>query len=225
LFENAPKDFKRLMASPQQRIIHAAGEVFGRLGYKAATVREICKKAKVNVASVNYYFGGKQGLYQKVVLDLMQRTLARYPADAGLGPQASAQEKLLAFVRATLNRLLSTEGLGGQKAKGRLLAREFADPSPVIENMVRDFIGPQLSVLKEITTSLLDSPMPEAVVFRCLFSIVGQCFYYAFASPVVTRLSDMDLAASQTIEALAQHITRFSIGGMAAVRKEQDERL
>ena len=49
--------------STRARLLETAGEVFAEKGYEAATVREICEKAGVNLAAVNYYFGGKELLY------------------------------------------------------------------------------------------------------------------------------------------------------------------
>jgi hypothetical protein len=41
------------MPTPRDRIIAAAAQVFGRKGFKSATVREICQVARVNLAAMN----------------------------------------------------------------------------------------------------------------------------------------------------------------------------
>ena len=47
----------------REKVLCAAGKIFADKGFKAATVREICQEAGVNLASVNYYFGDKERLY------------------------------------------------------------------------------------------------------------------------------------------------------------------
>ena len=107
------------MPTPRQRILATAAQVFGRKGFKAATVREICHSARVNLAALNYYFGNKQALYRTVVTDLLARAIERYPVDAapGIGPEI----RLKLFIRAMLNRLLKPGGLSGFQSQGRLL--------------------------------------------------------------------------------------------------------
>jgi len=51
----------------RERILEAAGEIFADCGFRGATVRRICERAKVNVAAINYYFGGKEKLYTEVL--------------------------------------------------------------------------------------------------------------------------------------------------------------
>ena len=48
------------------RLLQAAAEVFAEVGYRAATTREICKRAQVNLASIHYYYGDKAELYREV---------------------------------------------------------------------------------------------------------------------------------------------------------------
>src|SRR5487761_2369803 len=47
-------------------LLQAAAEIFAEVGYHAATTREICRRAEVNLASIHYYFGDKAELYREV---------------------------------------------------------------------------------------------------------------------------------------------------------------
>lgn len=49
------------------RILAAARDAFGELGYRRATLRRIAANAGVDVALLNYHFGSKHGLFASVV--------------------------------------------------------------------------------------------------------------------------------------------------------------
>jgi AcrR family transcriptional regulator len=49
---------------PRQKILLTALALFAELGFERTTVRQIAKKAEVNISAISYYFGDKVGLYQ-----------------------------------------------------------------------------------------------------------------------------------------------------------------
>ena len=70
----------------RQRLIAAATEVFGRLGFEAASTRAIADAAGANLAAIPYHFGGKEGLYLAVADAIAAGMLAQ------LGPVLDAIE-------------------------------------------------------------------------------------------------------------------------------------
>src|SRR4030065_2496708 len=53
----------KTMKPKAESILEVAGEIFAEQGFRKTTVREICKRGKVNLAAINYYFGDKEHLY------------------------------------------------------------------------------------------------------------------------------------------------------------------
>ncbi|MGB3477843.1 MAG: TetR family transcriptional regulator [bacterium] len=51
----------------KQRIFDAAISLFARKGYNAVGTRGIVKKAQVNIAMINYYYGGKVGILKTII--------------------------------------------------------------------------------------------------------------------------------------------------------------
>jgi AcrR family transcriptional regulator len=62
-------------------------------------VREICQRAKANIAAVNYYFGDKERLYTAVLQYAFRYALQKYPPLLDVPDDAGAEVKLRAFVR------------------------------------------------------------------------------------------------------------------------------
>lgn len=54
---------------PKDKIIKHTIELLSSKGYEGTSVREIAKAADVNVAMINYYFGSKEKLLEKVIED------------------------------------------------------------------------------------------------------------------------------------------------------------
>jgi AcrR family transcriptional regulator len=57
-------------ADTKTALLDAAKAVFSEQGYEGATVRAIAKRAGVDAAMVNHWFGGKEALFARAVLQL-----------------------------------------------------------------------------------------------------------------------------------------------------------
>jgi len=51
----------------KERIFNAAVSLFARKGFAAVGIREIAKKADVNISMINYYFDGKAGILKEII--------------------------------------------------------------------------------------------------------------------------------------------------------------
>ncbi|MCU5684627.1 forespore capture DNA-binding protein RefZ [Bacillus wiedmannii] len=60
------------MKQTKQKVIDAAISLFNTKGYDGTSVREIAKRADVNVANISYYFAGKQGLLEQLITDFLE---------------------------------------------------------------------------------------------------------------------------------------------------------
>jgi AcrR family transcriptional regulator len=56
----------------KEKIIDAALEQFYHQGFAGTTVRQIAKEADVNVALISYYFGGKKGLLEQLMIQFYE---------------------------------------------------------------------------------------------------------------------------------------------------------
>lgn len=198
-------------ADTRQRLLDAAGEVFAERGFRTATVREICRRARANVAAVNYHFGDKAGLYAAVLRYAHRCALAKYPPDLQAGAGATAEQQLHAFIEAFVRRIFDD----GQPAwHGKLISREMIEPTPALDVLVEEEIRPQAEQLTAIVRALLGPGASEEQVRLSMMSIVGQCVFYHHARPLLSRLFPAQQYTSGDIARLTEHITRFSLGAL-----------
>jgi len=205
------------------RLLSAAGEVFAERGYRAATIRDICNKARANVAAVNYHFRDKEGLYTSVLHDSYKAALAQYPPLLNTSPNAPAREQLQAFILSLLFRILDD---GRPAWHGKLMMRELAEPSPALAPFVEQGVRPLFELLQNIVSDLFKEfggarRTSKECVMRSACSIIGQCLFYKHARPVLDRLAPPPNYDRKSIEALADHIYQFSL---AALRSQSAPR-
>ena len=74
---------------PKKRLIEAGLDLFSKYSFDGASTRMLVERAEVNLASIKYYFGSKEGLYLAVAAHIVEEI------EGLLGPRlAKAQEAL-----------------------------------------------------------------------------------------------------------------------------------
>ena len=217
MFETTPIPAPPADEKTRQRLLDAAGEVFAELGFRNATVREICRRAGANVAAVNYHFGDKEHLYLAVMRYAHGQSFAKYPSNLDLPPGASPQARVRSFVKAFLLRVLD---IGKSSWAGRLMSKELAEPTAALDFIVSEQIRPNFLFLSAALRELLGAKADDALVRRCAASIVGQCLFYHFGRPILERLHGTKIGVEQ-VEGLTDHITAFSLAAIGAIGKSK----
>jgi AcrR family transcriptional regulator len=203
----------------KKRLLDAAGEIFAEYGYRAATVRQICEKARANVAAVNYHFGDKEGLYMAVLRFVPDSYAEKYPANAGLNPDATGAQKLRAYIQSLLGRVFD-EGRPGWHAK--IIARELSEPTRALDTLLEEVARPLHQELASIIRELLGSGASDEAIRMCTLSVMSQCVYYHHARSVIRRLYPEQWYGAEDIARLADHITRFSLGALNEFAQEKE---
>lgn len=189
-------------------MLDAAGEIFARLGFRDATVREICERAGANIAAVNYHFRDKAGLYRAVIKEAYAEAMKRYPVEGAVDPAAAPADQLRGFVRNFVNRLLDD---GRHAWHGQLMAREMVDPTSVLDELAQQFVRPQFERLCGIVRRMLGPGASEDEVVRSACSVAGQCLFYKHARPMIERAIPEVRFDADARAALAEHVAEFSV--------------
>jgi len=202
--------------STKTRIIEAAGPFFAEQGYEHTTVRQICRAASVNVASIKYHFGDKKNLYLETVRFARRSRADRYPFP-DWNHETSAEEKLYDFVSSLLRRLTALKDAPWQV---NLLMRELMKPDEACRMIVREHFQPMFRVLLSIIDQLVERPLDEDERLKIGFSIVGQCLHYRYGTEVMGLMVPPEHRPFFEVEQLADHITSFCLNGLSGFRTD-----
>ncbi len=210
----------RAAASDQEtrrRLVEAAARLFAERGFRAVTVREICREAGANVAAVNYHFRHKMGLYEEVVrtaIDAMRDT-SQALWSAGRG--RSTEERLRGYIRVYLQRLL---GQGRASWIHGLMQREMADPTSALDLIVDQAIRPRVDYLRTLVSELMGRPPRDPRVTRVVAGIHAECLFCQ-PNPVTERLAPDFRLSPRHIDEIADHIAVVALAGIRALARKK----
>jgi AcrR family transcriptional regulator len=192
---------------PRQRLLLAAEEVFARRGFDGATVRDICDRAGMNVAAVNYHFGDKESLYIEACKAAHTCSGMGEPPDfpADMPPA----EKLRLFVGCMAAWMMAPV----RPTAMQLLMREMAQASAATRAVVAEFIQRPADRLRAIVREVVPTA-DEPTVYMIGFSVIGQLLYYRQNRPVSELLFGADVMATLTPDRVATHVTRFTLAAL-----------
>ena len=195
------------------RLVAAGERLFAERGFRKVTVREICRAARANVAAINYHFGDKLGLYRTVLHSAVDRIRATNEAARKAGEGRAPREQLYLSIQIFVTRLLTADS----DTVHRLIQREISDPTPALDALIEQGIRPRKEFLAGLVAEILGVRVSDARVLRCVASIQTQSIAY-LRNPIAPRVGLMlRPTTAADIDAIADHIAAFSVGGVEAV--------
>ncbi|HKE83891.1 MAG TPA: CerR family C-terminal domain-containing protein [Vicinamibacterales bacterium] len=196
----------------RERLVEVSARLFAERGFSKVTVREICQRANANVAAVNYHFGGKDGLYQEIVSSAIRTMQSTTDEIREAGAKHPAEEQLAIFVRTFLSRV-------AQHRDGwihHLMMQEIRDPTPELDRVVKSVVRPRMAYLSEVIAGILHCAPDDDRVQHSVMSVQVQCL--ALLNDRIAQFQPFPVT-SKRIDALAEHITRFSLAGIKALKR------
>lgn len=186
---------------PRLRVLAAAVEEFAHHGLANARVRSIVDAARVNLAAVNYYFGGKEGLYHATLLSLAVRLA---PLDAAkVEAAATPRERLNAVVALVLGRLSTP---AGPNALARILAHEALSRSSHFGRVLEEVLPGELTLLRRALGELAGCDAGSSAIARIAERAIGQCVLYLHGA-----LSWDFEARQHLVQQIAQAVARETL--------------
>lgn len=157
----------------RETLISVAIEKFGQKGFDGVGTREIAAAAGTNMSSIQYHFGGKEGLFEAAAAHIFSRVNEMIGQEAGALPlaDASREEQLEAVVSFLVN--AARMMLGQESASfGPFISRVQMQPTEhgmmVMRRSMQSFMEGYLAQIR-----LLKPELEEQEVRATAFLLFG----------------------------------------------------
>lgn len=199
------------------RLLQAAAEVFAEVGYHAATTREICKRAEVNLASIHYYYGDKAELYREVFrLPFLSECNVFSALDI---TQVSLQEALHSFYAWFFPDTVEEDPM--TQLFMRLHAREEAEPSGVLGDAMVQAFRPNQEKMLTLLCHEFGLKKADAEVDRLSFAVVGLATVYFHNRAAIEHFAPHLIDGQKAREAMAKRLVGYAEALIEAERKRR----
>jgi TetR/AcrR family transcriptional regulator, regulator of cefoperazone and chloramphenicol sensitivity len=205
----------------RQRILAAAGEVFARTGFAGGSVREICRRARSNVAAIRYYFGSKEELYREVLFAAHDQVL-RQSQPPGLKAARDAGDALKNWIAFCLRFVLLERPT--HPVLGKLMTHEMRQPTQALNELVKLVMRPVFDELQRIVAILGGGKLDQREIAMRSHQVVGMCVHYEHSCEVIERLGLPVPHTEKAIARLAHSIGEMALHGIGHVEGKKRKR-
>jgi len=201
------------------KLLDAAGKIFANRGFHDTKTGDICCAANANIAAVHYHFHNKEGIYVEAWRYEFERSIATYPPDGGVTPDAPVVARLRGHIQALVRRSMDPSSRDLDIAR-----REMSNPTGLLAEVMQRSIEPLRHMHLGIIREILGPDATEQDVQLCEMSIHAQCIVSLMherqrrLAPQDARHAPPSLQGVDEV-VLTEHILRFSLAGLREVRK------
>ncbi|ARU93679.1 TetR/AcrR family transcriptional regulator [Tatumella citrea] len=193
------------------KILEAAGQLIAEHGLAHTTNKSIASAAGVDLAAINYHFGGRDGLYLAVLSMAHQHYLDGDKLARLAASPVHPDEKLGAFIEIFISKM--NEECGWYR---RVLARELLAPSVQLADFVNSEGLGKIKSVRKIVSEAAGISEDDPALLPCMLSVIAPCMMLIVAGNRIPGPVS-EVAAMQAQE-LTDHFKRFSLAGLKAIK-------
>lgn len=177
--------------NPKESILNCALGIMCENGYDRTSVREIASAAGVNVAMINYYFGGKEGLFEAVIEERFH-----YLRDIFTGLAKDLNSPAIQRIDSIIDHVINRK-FSNQKFH-YLLHNELAlKHRPELSGRISEYIMLNISPVKKIILQGIRSGEFKKVdVELTVASIIGTIHYLLISETLCQKILGKDASFS-----------------------------
>ncbi len=204
--------------SKRERILDAAEALFARHGYDGVTMRQIAKRADVDVALASYHFGKKRDLFDAVfmrradMLNSSRREVLHQSREKGGNREQSLEEIIEAFLLPL--KMAQETGDPGWRNYLALLAHIMASPVWSMEMMPKIYDKLVLEFIDALRSALPGAK--DEHIYWCYHYLSGALTLTLAQTGRIDKLSGGKCLSSD-FDAAYEHMVPFIAAGFRRV--------
>ena len=203
--------------SVKDRLLDTAEGLFCERGFKGTSIRDIAASAGCNIASVNYYFGSKEKLYEEVWRrHLIPMRDARIASINKVMSQTEARPNLEDLLRSFADTFVGSMVDTSRASRlSKLMAREYIDGHLPTNMFVNEVMTPTITAM-HIALMKTCPDLNESKIIPVVFSVIGQLVHLVHVKTMFEHGGDnLKLPVFDSNE-IIDHIVKFSAAGISA---------
>lgn len=186
---------KKKVMDTREKVFLVALEEFANKSFKEVSTREITKKAGVNLSSIKYYFGDKEGLYRAVFNEPMKEHREKI-LTISIDNNKPLEDNLRSLLFTMVEPLKDGKELAWCMT---LRLRETIEKTGLVEDSKNDF-----KIIFDSLSSFIKKEIPkieETTLKRLVFSILGQPIFMFIGNDLISYIEPSLLNTKNAIDA------------------------
>lgn len=210
----------------KERLLKSAMHVFALKGFQGTSTREIAGKAKLNISAITYYFGGKKGLYQAVMENIVQRVKSEIENDVRSAEDvlasktagaSQAEEKIYALI-SVLSNLLYSHNLPDEAVV--LFLHEYASPGEAFQTLYDGLISPIYKIFADLVIRATDNAVGCEQAALYAFQIFADMFVFRTRKKTILHYMQWKDYGEKEIAEITQMTIRHTRAVLALYRNK-----
>jgi AcrR family transcriptional regulator len=199
----------------KEKILEAAIDEFSEFGYQKATIRNISKRAKVNLVAINYHFSSKKELYRNVleVIFSGDDATTEMPSAKDIDSREKLEMLLREWTEIFMTRLIRSSQEENQR-KYRICVHEMFFPSDIFDEVANKYIRKDIEPLINIISKGNSKNAGRKKILIKTFSVLGRCFFYHLHGRLIKNLAKEENFSKKNLKMIINEIVEETIIGL-----------
>lgn len=198
----------------KSKILTAAGHLIALQGFAKTSNKAIAHAAGVDLATINYHFKGRDGLYIAVLTEAHAHYISEQYLTHLVSSDLTPEQKLQDFFTTLINKISDTT-----QWHSKVFIRELFSQSAHLQDFMQHDATRKLKLIQKIICQVSGLDEQHPMLLPTTLSAIAPCMMLIVATG--SNISNTPLAHVLALpaEQLAKQFSQFALAGLKAVKE------